>query len=150
MTSQIAKFRPQNRKLDFHRCHRNCVYAVYWIYTILVLCLLNGRRWLTLVGTLRTLVKMLASEPGNHNSGEKERDFQSTVCPSLRVFVLVGPICDNVHDTLTSCFLIRSQESRNLQQEKWQFGDHDADHLINKKVMTYKMTMQGLILFKIK
>ena len=29
MTSQIAKFRPQNRKLDFHWCHRNCVYAVY-------------------------------------------------------------------------------------------------------------------------
>ena len=105
-------------------------------------------RWLTLVGTLRTLVKMLASEPGNHNSGGEGAGLSIN---SLSKCCVVLCLWDQyVTTSMTHLQVVFSYEAKSPETCNKRNDNSRITMLINKKVMTYKMTMQGLILFKIK
>ena len=104
---------------------------------------LDQWRWLTLVGTLRTLVKMLASEPGNHNSGGEGAGLSINSLSRRCVFLCLWD--QYVITSMTHLQVVFSYEAKSPETCNKRNDNSRITMLINKKVMTYKMTMQGLI-----
>ena len=96
-------------------------------------------RWLT----LRTLVKMLASEPGNHNSGGEGAGLSINSLSKRCVFLCLWD--QYVITSMTHLQVVFSYEAKSPEICNKRSDNSRITMLINKKVMTYKMTMQRLI-----
>ena len=89
-------------------------------------------RWLT----LRTLVKMLASEPGNHNSGGEGAGLSINSLSRRCVFLCLWDqyvTTSMTHLQVVSSYEAKSPETCNKRNDN------------SGITMTHKMTMQGLI-----